>query len=680
MKLNVLVLISSLVCFCFSGLSAADSPKKVVFISGKPSHGYLSHEHRAGNMILAKRLNGSGLPVKGIVLPDVGYPKNASVLEDAASIVVFCTGHKGHVLNPHLGEFDKLMKRGTGVVMIHWATEAVKGEPGKKFLEWMGGFCDLDWSVNPHWTPSFQPRKHEIWNGVKPFTVHDEWYYHMRFVEDRTGFTPILSDLPPPETLKRKDGSRSGNPHVRKAVANGESQHVAWAYERQKGKGRGFGFTAGHMHMNWKDDDYRKIMLNAIVWTTGLAVPAKGVPSTTPSDKEMHANLDPKGKGKKPAPKPVAKPPDANNPLQLIVTTIGKSDNPSVQAALLRGVLDGLQGQRNVPAPPAWKVTRAALAGSGDANVRKLASQLGQIFGDQAALQEALAKINQRNAPAVERRNALVSLVNLRAPEAKGVLAHLLDDADLQVDAIRAYVAIEDKAAPGRILDRYPQLGFQAKRAAVETLASRKEYALQLVEALRNKTVPKADIPVYLARSLSQLLGDRFDKVFGTVQSLSQDKAKVIDKYRKLLTRERLAKANVHKGRQMFEAVCASCHKIYGKGGIIAPDLTGSNRADVEYILLNMIDPSADVPDAYKLVTIHTKDGQILAGTISAEDDQRIVLNTVAQKVTLLKRDIQSRTVSKMSMMPEGLLPALPDSQVLDLVKYLQTKEQVPLP
>ena len=251
----------------------------------------MKHEHRAGNMILAKRLNESGLPVEAIVLEDVGYPKDASVLEDAATIVIFCTGHGGHVLNPKLKEFDALMKKGTGVVMIHWATEAVKGPPGDRFLEWMGGFCDLNWSVNPHWKPNFKPQKHPIWNGVKPFSVDDEWYYHMRFVKDRTGFTPILTDLPPPETLRRKDGPRSGNPAVRKAVANGETQHVAWAYERKYG-GRGFGFTGGHNHVSWQDDGYRKIMLNAILWTAGLEVPKNGVDSPAPDKIEIESNLD----------------------------------------------------------------------------------------------------------------------------------------------------------------------------------------------------------------------------------------------------------------------------------------------------------------------------------------------------------------------------------------------------
>lgn len=275
-------------------LHAADKTK-VVFISGKPSHGPMSHEHRAGNMILAEALNTSDLGISAVVLPEDGYPSDSSVLEDADTVVIFCTGHSGHVLNPNLKEFDALMKKGTGVVMIHWATEAVKGDPGDKFLEWMGGFCDLNWSVNPHWTPKFKPVDHDIWNGAKPFSVNDEWYYHMRFVDGMKGVTPILSDLPGPETLKRPDGDRSGNPDVRRAVANGESQHVAWAYDRPDGKGRGFGFTGAHNHVSWQNDSFRKIVLNAIVWTANIEVPKNGVPSKTPTDKEIRENLDDKG-------------------------------------------------------------------------------------------------------------------------------------------------------------------------------------------------------------------------------------------------------------------------------------------------------------------------------------------------------------------------------------------------
>ena len=292
LQMKKLILNMFVIAVLLSGatIEAADK-SKVVFISGKPSHGILAHEHRAGNMLLANALNDSGLSVQATVLEDIGYPKEDSVLNDADTIVIFCTGHGGHVLNKKLKDFDALMNKGKGVVMIHWATEAVKGDPAEKFLEWMGGFCDLHWSVNPHWIPKFKPRKHEIWNGVNAFSVNDEWYYHMRFVKNMKGVTPILTDVPPSSTLKRSDGARSGNPTVRKAVANGETQHVAWAYERSNG-GRGFGFTGGHVHMNWQNDDNRKLMLNAILWTAKVTIPKSGVVSRTPTKDEMHENLD----------------------------------------------------------------------------------------------------------------------------------------------------------------------------------------------------------------------------------------------------------------------------------------------------------------------------------------------------------------------------------------------------
>jgi putative heme-binding domain-containing protein len=700
MKKLIVFLLTAAVSLLTPPAEAAKKTK-VVFISGKMSHGPMSHEHRAGNMILAKRLNESGLNIDAVVLPDIGYPKDSSVLKDADTIVLFCTGHGGHVLNPKLKEFDALMKKGIGVVMIHWTTEAVKGDPGDKFLEWMGGFCDLDWSVNPHWTPTFTPQKHEIWNGVKAFSATDEWYYHMRFVKDRAGLTPILTDVPGPETLKRPNGPRSGNVQVRRSVANRESQHVAWAYQRPTMKGRGFGFTGGHVHMNWQNDNYRKIMLNAILWTAGVKVPKNGVKSATPSDAEIRSNLDDKKKraprrNAKPAPKPAAKntpPPsfqelrqqaikkiDSRKSLDLLARALGDSKEAGTQAALLRGMLAGLEGRRNVTPPANWRNAKTRLNNSGSAEVRQLALRVSQIFGDRSAAGKAFALVRDSAAAPADRRSALQSLVTQRNPQLKALLKSMLDDGALRIDAIRAYGAIEDENAPELILSRYAGLGFQGKRAAVETLTSRKNYARALLAAMKQKTVPKADLPVYLARSLSNLLGKQFTRYYGEITELSQDKAAAIVKYKKLLIPERLTRADVHKGRQMFQAVCASCHTLYGEGGELAPDLTGSNRADIDYILLNMIDPSADIPDAYKLVTLQTKDGQSLAGTIAQEDDQRVVIRLVGQTQTVLKSDIAGRQTSDLSMMPEGLLTALPDNMVLDLVKYLQTTKQVALP
>jgi hypothetical protein len=268
----------------------AAEPSKVLFLSGGPSHGRGSHEHRAGCMLLAKALNENVPAVKASVT--LGWPKDAATFEDVRTVVIYCDGGGRHMLNHNLDQFDGLAGKKVGLVCLHYGVETVKGEPGNKFLDWMGGYFEPHWSVNPHWKAKFETfPDHPISRGVAPFEIQDEWYFHMRFKEGMKGVTPILSAHAPIETMKRGDGAHSGNPHVRKAVAAGEIQHVGWAYERPEG-GRGFGFTGGHFHRNWKDDNFRKVVLNAIVWTAGVDVPEKGVPSKTPTDAEMEANQD----------------------------------------------------------------------------------------------------------------------------------------------------------------------------------------------------------------------------------------------------------------------------------------------------------------------------------------------------------------------------------------------------
>lgn len=274
-----------------SGIKATDN-KKIVFVAGRPSHGYGSHEHYAGCRLLANSL-AEAMPNYDVEVIKNGWPaEGVKALEGADSVVVYCDGGGGHLLNPHIDEFDPLMKKGVGLVCVHYGVETTKGKSGDAFLDWMGGYFEPHWSVNPHWDANFTTfPKHPITSGVKPFKINDEWYYHMRFRPDMKDVTPILSALPPAETLRRGDGPHSGNPDVRKAVANGEMQHMAWAAEREGG-GRGFGFTGGHFHWNWSDENFRKVALNAIVWTAHGEVPADGVTTANPSQEELEANQD----------------------------------------------------------------------------------------------------------------------------------------------------------------------------------------------------------------------------------------------------------------------------------------------------------------------------------------------------------------------------------------------------
>lgn len=286
------------VALLFTASLGAAEKKSVVMIAGRPSHGPGDHEHNAGVQLLAKCLKeGAADLLEAKIHLNAEWPA-AEELAKADTILIYSDGGGGHpaLQGDRLQQLGAQMKRGCGFVCLHYAVEVPKEKGGPEFREWLGGYFEPHWSVNPHWTANFKslPR-HPVANGVKPFSTNDEWYYHMRFKEGMAGVTPVLTDLPPEATLKRGDGPHSGNPAVRAAVLERkEPQHVAWAVERPDG-GRGFGFTGGHFHKGWGNDDQRKLVLNAIVWTAKAEVPANGIESKV-TPEELAANLDPKGK------------------------------------------------------------------------------------------------------------------------------------------------------------------------------------------------------------------------------------------------------------------------------------------------------------------------------------------------------------------------------------------------
>lgn len=263
--------------------------KKIVFVSGRPSHGYAQHEHFAGCMLLAKCLN-ENVPHVVAEVYKYSWPKDEHAFDGAAAIVIYCDGGANHMAIPHLKQLSELMDKGVGLGCIHYAVEVPKGEPGEDFLKWIGGYFEANWSINPEWDATFSKFPHHpTANGVHPFMTHDEWYYHMRFREDMKGVTPLLSAIPP-EVVKGSDAAHNGTPELHQE--KGVSQHVVWVAEREGG--RGFGCTGGHFHFNWASDEFRKSILNSIVWIAHLDVPPDGVSSKTPTVDDLLANLDPK--------------------------------------------------------------------------------------------------------------------------------------------------------------------------------------------------------------------------------------------------------------------------------------------------------------------------------------------------------------------------------------------------
>ena len=274
-------------------LKLADGRKKLVMVAGRPSHAPGQHEHRAGVMLLEQCLDAAGLPIVTAVATG-GWPADPTAFDNADAIFVFSDGGGNHpvVQSNRLAQIDALARRGIGIACLHYAVEVPKEKGGPEFLDWLGGYFEPHWSVNPHWklAQTQLAQGHPITRGVKPFETQDEWYYHMRFRDSADGLTPILSAVPPDSTRAGPDGSHSNNPTVR--AEKGAREVLAWAYERPAG-GRGFGCTGAHFHKNWENDDFRRLMLNALVWTSGLDVPSAGVASSV-TPEQLVANLDDK--------------------------------------------------------------------------------------------------------------------------------------------------------------------------------------------------------------------------------------------------------------------------------------------------------------------------------------------------------------------------------------------------
>jgi len=281
------------VTVCWGGVrgwagEGSGESRTIVLIAARGSHGFGAHAHRAGCMLLGRLLNENAGGVRAVV--SQGWPTDRELLGQASALLICCDG--GRLITAHLRELEPLMKKGVGLAVLHYALAVPKHKAGRQMLDWIGGYYETHWSVNPTWVADFKSLpQHPITRGVRPFRIRDEWYYHMRFRDKMAGVTPILTAVPPDRTRKGKDGPHSGNPHVRARM--GMAEHVAWAFERPGG-GRGFGFTGVHWHWNWAHDDYRKLVLNALVWIAGGEVPPNGVPSRTPTVEELEANQESK--------------------------------------------------------------------------------------------------------------------------------------------------------------------------------------------------------------------------------------------------------------------------------------------------------------------------------------------------------------------------------------------------
>lgn len=262
---------------------------KIVFIAGAPSHPSGQHEFNAGVTLLTRALNEqSGLAVDVVEVHDSGWPADESVFEGAKAVIIYSDGNAKHPTTGNEEKMDELVKSGIGLMCMHYAVEVPKGPQGEYFKQWLGGHYESGFSTNPHWTADTEINEdHPIGNGVPGFSANDEWYYNMRYADPKTA-TDILTATPTREKINRYiHWTPAGEAGL------GKKQTMMWAVERPDG-GRGVGFTGGHWHRNWAIDDFRRLVLNGIVWTAGVEVPEDGVVSEAITEEQLNENLDEK--------------------------------------------------------------------------------------------------------------------------------------------------------------------------------------------------------------------------------------------------------------------------------------------------------------------------------------------------------------------------------------------------
>ena len=266
------------------------APKKVIFIAGEDSHGHGEHEFRAGCHLLAKALNKSGLDIKALVVEN-GWPKDESVLKDAAAIIIYSNGRELHPLRGHFKVIDKLVENGTGIGFFHDSFNVDQEEEVNYVTKWIGGYYEKGFSTNPTWELRGKlNKKLAVTKGVKPFKTFDEWHFNIKFEsQEKVDFALIGK---PDEAARSGASSHPRGPMQHIVDAGGKEEALLWVKE-ESGQGRGFGFSGGHYHEIWKNKNVRTLVLNTIVWSAGLSVPENGVPSENPNRLELSYRMSP---------------------------------------------------------------------------------------------------------------------------------------------------------------------------------------------------------------------------------------------------------------------------------------------------------------------------------------------------------------------------------------------------
>ncbi|RYD34661.1 MAG: c-type cytochrome [Verrucomicrobiaceae bacterium] len=368
---------------------------------------------------------------------------------------------------------------------------------------------------------------------------------------------------------------------------------------------------------------------------------------------------------------------DGQQSMTLLLSQAGAAGT-AWQTDVLEGISAALQGQRAAKPPGGWESAAEVFSASPDPGIRRLSRQLGNRFGDHHALEATRKIVLDVQAPAPERQDALRSLTDARTAGLHATCLQVLADPVLTATAAAGLALESDPAIAALLLKQYAVTAGADRPALISILISRPAWAGLVLDAVAAGTVPRQDLSAFHARQIRNYrdaaLTEKVTKIWGDVRDSSAEKTARIAQWKKPLTEAALKQGDAVRGRTLFNNLCAVCHVLNGEGGHIGPELTGSNRDNLDYLLQNIGDPSSVVARDYQLNTLTLKDGRVLAGFARAQNDRTLTLQTLAESVTIPLGDILGREVAPISLMPEGLLDSLSETEIRDLMSYLMHK------
>ncbi len=370
--------------------------------------------------------------------------------------------------------------------------------------------------------------------------------------------------------------------------------------------------------------------------------------------------------------------------LERLSAILSETSSSDVRKDILRGILRGLEGRRNVEMPKSWERAFQGLLVGGDTEIKQTAIEVALVFNDPRALDSLRRIAIDAKEDGSLRKRAIRSLVAKKGKGTEELLISLLEDGSVQEEVVRGLAEFSSAPIPLLLIEKYGSLSPVSRQDALQCLASRPAWGRLLVEAMAKDRIPRKDVTAFTVRQLRTLgdpsIDERLVAVWGEFRTSAGDKEKAIASYKKALTPNALARANLSNGRAIFQKSCANCHRLFGEGGNIGPEITGAQRTNLDYVLQNLIDPSAAVSKDYQMEILLTDDGRTITGMIVDETEMAITVQTVNERIVVPLKEIEKRTLSSASMMPEGILQALANDQVRDLVAYLASPKQVELP